>query len=69
MIDTYIIEIASVNPPPVSLAMCDTIDCPVCGIDLSDELNIDLYTFTVDENTTIECKDCVLQLKFKIVKI
>ncbi len=65
----YTIEIPSVNSFPIKLNMCDSIDCPVCEINLSDELNIDLDTFEIDENTTIHCKDCDLQLNFKIVQI
>jgi hypothetical protein len=65
----YTIEIPSLNSFPIKLNMCDSIDCPICEISLSDELNIDLDTFDIDENTTINCKDCNLQLKFKIVQI
>ena len=65
----YTIEIPSVNSFPVKLNMCDSIDCPVCEISLSEELNIDLDTFEVDENTIIHCKDCDLQLIFRLIKI
>ncbi len=49
--------------------MCDSINCPICEINLSDELNIDLNTFEVEDNTTIRCNDCNLQIAFKILKI
>lgn len=65
----YTLEIPSVNPPPIKLNMYDSITCPNCEINLSDELNINLDTFEIDENTTIFCKGCDLQIRFKIVKI
>ncbi|MCO5229950.1 MAG: hypothetical protein M9958_02215 [Chitinophagales bacterium] len=49
--------------------MCDSIDCPICEISLSDDYNIDLNAFEVDENTTIHCKDCDLKLNFKLVQV
>ncbi len=66
MLETYTLEIASVMPPPINLKICDSLNCPICDIDLSDELGIDLETFVVDDNTSIYCKDCDLIIKFKI---
>lgn len=65
----YTIEIPSVNSFPIKLNMCDSIDCPICEISLSDDYNIDLNAFEVDENTTIHCKDCDLKLNFKLVQV
>lgn len=65
----YTIEIPSVNSFPIRLNMCDSIDCPVCKISISDELNINLETFEVDENTIIHCKDCDLTINFILKKI
>lgn len=65
----YKLEIPSVNSFPIKLNMCDSIDCSVCEISLSNELNIDLDSFEVDENTSLHCKDCDLQLSFRIVRI
>lgn len=69
MLKTYTVEIASAIPPPIYLGMCDSINCPICDIDLSDELSIDLKNFAVDDNSSIQCKDCDLLIKFKIKRI
>lgn len=68
MVD-YTIEIPSIKQPPINLGMCDSINCPICDIDLSEELNIDLSKFEVDNDTSIYCTDCDLKINFKIVKI
>ena len=65
----WTIEVASINPPPVNLKMCDSINCPICGINLSEELGIDLQTFVVNNDTSIYCEGCDMTVKFKIVKI
>ena len=69
MLKEYTIEIKSVKAPPISLAMCDSINCPICDIDLLVENKIDLSTFEVNEDTIIYCEGCDLNLRFKIAKI
>ena len=69
MLQVYTIEVTSVIPPPVNLRMCDSINCPVCDIDLSEELDMDLQKFEVDNDSTIYCESCDLTIKFKIVII
>ncbi len=66
MLENYTIEIASAIPPPIKLAMCDSINCPVCETDLSNELSIDLQTFAVDDNSVIYCENCDVNITFKI---
>jgi hypothetical protein len=65
----YTIEIPSVNPSPIKLNMCDSINCPVCDIDLSEENGINLQSFEVSEDTFIYCEGCDLTLRFKIIQI
>jgi hypothetical protein len=69
MLEEYTIEIASVTPPPIKIKMCDALNCPICDIDLLDELNIDLEKFEIDNNTSIHCVNCDLKINFDIVKI
>jgi hypothetical protein len=69
MLEEYSIEIKSVKAPPISLAMCDSISCPICDVDLADENEIDLASFNVDNDTIIYCEGCDINLRFKIVRI
>jgi hypothetical protein len=65
----YIIEIPSVNSFPIKLNMCDSIGCPICETNLSEELNINLETFEIDENTILHCNNCDSIIKFRIKMI
>lgn len=67
--DYYTIEVLSVNPPPVNIGMFESLNCPICDIDLTDELGIDLRNFEVSDDTTIYCEGCDLTIKFKIKRI
>ncbi|OIP46089.1 MAG: hypothetical protein COZ16_04970 [Flavobacteriaceae bacterium CG_4_10_14_3_um_filter_31_253] len=69
MLESYKIEIASVMPPPIKLDMCDSINCPVCDVNLLEELDINLKNFVIDENTLIKCRDCdiIIKLEIKII--
>lgn len=69
MVEELTIEVKSVNIPPISLAMCDSINCPICDTDLSMENGIDLDHFEVDDDTVIYCEGCDINLKFKIVQL
>lgn len=67
--DCFIIEVLTVNPPPVNIGMFESLNCPICDIDLTDELGIDLRNFEVSDNTLIYCRGCDLSIKFKIKRI
>lgn len=66
---SYTVKILSVKPFPIKLNICDSIDCPVCESNLSDEKNIDLEKFLIDENTSIHCENCDTKIVFQRVKI
>lgn len=65
----YTVEILSVNPFPIKLNMCDSINCPICDSNLTDEYDINLDDFEFDDDTSILCKNCDTLIKFKIKKI
>ncbi len=69
MLEEYTIKIASAIPPPIKIEMCDSLNCPICDIDLLDELDIDLKKFEVDDNTSIHCENCNSKINFEIAKI
>lgn len=61
---TSILEIHTVESPPISLLVADDyVKCPICDID------IDVKGVVIDNGSFAHCEDCNHRITFKIVKL
>lgn len=57
------IELKTVLDPPITLNICDYINCPICDIE------IDVRNKIIDIGSFETCEDCNHIIKIEIVKI
>lgn len=58
-----VLEVNTINKPPIKLDFVDYINCPICDIE------IDVKNKIIDDKSYVYCEDCNHKIKFEIINV